>query len=239
MPRARAIPTVPVRNRLLAGLPPDELSRLGPSLDSTTLELGRRLEVPGRIPTHVYFPWSGVCSLTAAMEDGHVVEVATIGNEGVVGMSAYFGSQLADTLTIVQVPGAGADAMKVGTFRAEMERRGPLYHLIRRYSQALLALIMQTAACNAIHDVEQRCARWLLMTHDRAGQDRFMLTQEYLATMLAVRRPSVTVVAGKLQRQGMIHYRRGEILIRNRKRLESRSCECYRVVQTHFERLLG
>jgi CRP-like cAMP-binding protein len=226
------------QNRLLAALPAGELSRLRPSLTTTTLEFRRRLEVPGKPPTHVYFPWSGVCSLTAAMEDGRIIEVATIGNEGVVGMFAYFGSQLPDALTVVQVPGAGADAMRVRTFVAEMDRRGPLYHLVRRYSQALLALIMQTAACNALHDVEQRCARWLLMTHDRIRHDRFRLTQEYLAAMLAVRRPSVTVVARKLQHEGMIAYRRGEILILNRRQLESQSCECYRVVQAHFERLL-
>src|SRR5437762_3483484 len=113
------------RNRLLAALPPEELSRLRPSLSKTTLDFRKRLELPGKPPTHVYFPWSGVCSLTAAMKDGRIIEVATIGNEGVVGMSAYFGSQLPDALTVVQVPGAGADTMRVGTFTAEMERRGP------------------------------------------------------------------------------------------------------------------
>lgn len=225
------------RNRLLAALPSDEFERLLPGLEERPLDQHQRLEEPGQLPTHVYFPWSGVCSLTTTMRDGRMVEVGTIGNEGMVGMSAYFGAQMPEALTLVQVPGEGAHAMRVGAFIAEMAREGPLYQLVRRYSQALLALMMQSVACNALHEVDRRCARWLLMTHDRAG-DHIRLTQEYLASMLGVRRPSVTEVARRLQRAKLIEYRRGRITILNRKGLEKLSCECYGVVRAHFERLV-
>jgi CRP-like cAMP-binding protein len=225
-------------NRLLGALAPDEYRRLRPLLSETGLEQHKRLQEPGVPASHVYFPWSGVCSLTATMRDGRMVEVATIGNEGLVGMSAYFGGYLPEAATIVQVPGAGAHVMRVGSFLAEMQREGGLYHLVRRYSQALLALILQSVACNALHDIDQRCARWLLMTHDRAGGDLLLLTQEYLATMLGVRRPSVTEVAKRLQRARLIQYRRGRIAIVDRDGLESLSCECYRAVRLHFDRLL-
>ena len=226
------------RNRLLNALPPDEYERVRPQLTETTLELHKCLEEPGTTSSYVHFPWSGVCSLTATMRDGRMVEVGTIGNEGVVGMSGYFGGQLPDVMTVVQVPGSGAHVMRRGVFLAEMDRAGALYHLVRRYSQALLALMMQSVACNALHDIDQRCARWLLMTHDRVDGDVLELTQEYLATMLGVRRPSVTDVARRLQRAKLIDYRRGRIRILDRGGLEARSCECYATVRRHFERLV-
>jgi len=209
-----------------------------PLLTETSLELHKCLEEPGTTSSYVYFPWNGVCSLTATMRDGRMVEVGTIGNEGVVGMSGYFGGQLPDVMTVVQVPGSGAHVMRRGVFLAEMDRAGALYHLVRRYSQALLALMMQSVACNALHEIDQRCARWLLMTHDRVDGDVLELTQEYLATMLGVRRPSVTDVARRLQRAKLIDYRRGRIRIVDRRGLEARSCECYTTVRHHFERLL-
>jgi CRP-like cAMP-binding protein len=235
MPRPR--PTTSRRNRLLSALPPEEYDRISPMLAETTLEQHKRLEEPGTKPTHVYFPWSGVCSLTVTMSTGAMCEVATIGNEGMVGMGAYIGAQVPDALTVVQVPGDGAHTMRVGSFVAEMEREGLLYSLVRRYWQALTTLMMQSVACNALHDVDQRCARWLLMTNDRAG-DEIRLTQEYLASMLGVRRPSVTGVARRLQRARLIEYRRGRITILNRAGLEKLSCECYPVVRAQFDRLV-
>src|SRR4029079_430636 len=226
------------RNRLLNALPPDEYERIRPLLAETTLELHKRLEEPGATSSYVYFPWSGVCSLTATMRDGRMVEVGTIGNEGVVGMSGYFGGQLPDVMTLVQVPGSGAHVMRRGVFLAEVDRARALYPRVRRYSQALLALMTQSVACNALHDIDQRCARWLLMTHDRVDGDVLELTQESLATMLGVRRPSVTDVARRLQREKLIDYRRGRIRIVNRSGLEARSCECYATVRQHFERLV-
>lgn len=227
----------PARNRLLAALPPEELERLRPELIETTLDHNRRLELPGAPASFVYFPWGGVCSMTTLMSDGRMVEVGTIGNEGMVGMSVYFGGQMLEVLTVVQVPGPGAHMMRAGAFAAEMQRRGPLYELVRRYSQALLALMMQSVACNALHVVDQRCARWLLMTHDRAGAS-FLLTQAHLAAMIGVRRSSVSEVAKRLQRQGLMKYARGRITILNRAGLEKLTCECYHTVRENFDRLV-
>jgi CRP-like cAMP-binding protein len=226
------------RNRLLAALPPDEYRRLEPELTSVALPHHTLLESVGGPIERIYFPWDGVCSFTTTMRDGRTVEVATIGNEGVVGIAAYFGGRLPDTETIVQVPGEGATMMRAGTFVAEMERRGGLYQLVRRYSQALLALMAQSVACNALHDMDQRCARWLLMTHDRVEADTLLLTQEYLAAMLGARRPTVTLVAKRLQANGLIDYRRGRIVIKDRPGLARLSCECYAVVRSQFERLV-
>ena len=166
-----------------------------------------------------------------------MVEVGTIGNEGMVGISVYFGAMLLEVLTVVQVPGPGAHMMRAGVFAAEMERRGALYELVRRYSQALLALMMQSVACNGLHAVDQRCARWLLMSHDRAGSS-FILTQEHLAAMLGVRRSSVSEVAKRLHAQGLMKYARGRITILNRRGLEKLTCECYGVVRATFDRLV-
>jgi CRP-like cAMP-binding protein len=227
------------RNRLLGALAPDEYARLAPLLTPTgVLTQGTVLEPRQQQPTFAYFPWSGVCSLTTVMLDGRVVEVGTIGNEGVVGMSAYFGTQGEDLETVVQVEGGGASMMRVGTFVAEMERRGALYQLVRRYSQALLALMTRSVACNALHDVEARGARWLLMTHDRVEGASFGLTHEYLASMLGVRRPTVTLVLKSLQQKGLIRSSRGRITILKRQGLQALSCECYAVVRGYFDRLV-
>ena len=221
---------------MLAALPPEDYRRLKPSLTTTTLEHHKLLEDGSEPITHVYFPWGGVCSLTTTMSDGRMVEVGTIGNEGLVGMAAYFGGRLPHTKTLVQVPGEGADVMRVRAFVAEMEKEGALYQMVRRYSQALLALMAQSVACNALHDINQRCARWLLMTHDRVGDATLLLTQEYLATMLGVRRSSVTGVAKALQAKGLIKYSRGRIVILNRAGLLKLSCECYAVAREALER---
>lgn len=224
------------QNRLLAALPPDEYRRLKPALTATTLEHHKLLEAGDEPITHVYFPWGGVCSLTATMSDGRTVEVGTIGNEGLVGMAAYFGGRLPNTMTLVQVPGEGAHVMRVRAFVAEMEREGALYDVVRRYSQALLVLMAQSVACNALHDINQRCARWLLMTYDRVGGDTLLLTQEYLAAMLGVRRSSVTDVAKALQHQGLIKYSRGRIVVLDRPGLLKLTCECYLLTRAELDR---
>jgi hypothetical protein len=172
--------------------------------------------------------------MTVAMSDGRTVEVGTIGNEGLVGISAYFGGRLPNIKTVVQVPSEGADVMRVRNFVVEMEKEGALYRLVRGYSQTLLALMSQSAACNALHDVNQRCARWLLMTHDRVGGDTLLLTHEYLAAMLGVRRSSVTVVAKALQDAGLIKYKRGRIVILDRPGLMNLTCECYSITRANL-----
>jgi CRP-like cAMP-binding protein len=224
-------------NRILAALPPEEIERLRPHLTRRSLVLGDVLHPPGQTIDTVYFPHSGVCSFTLTMRDGRTVEVGTIGNEGIAGMALVFHGPFGESQTVVQVGDGEADGMRAGFFLAEMDRRGPLHHLVNRYSQALMSLIMQSVACNALHDVPQRAARWLLMTHDRVGADAFQLTQEYLAAMLGVRRPTVTVIARELQTKGLINYRRRNIRILDRAGLERASCECYGVVRREFDRL--
>jgi CRP-like cAMP-binding protein len=165
------------------------------------------------------------------LESGDMVEVATIGREGMVGIFASDGEERAPSLSMVQAAIEVCYRLRATVFREEMDRRGPFHQLMTRYMHAHVGLIMQSTACNAMHTVEQRLARWLLMAHDRVGLDDFPLTQEFLAMMLGVSRPSVTIVAGTLQKAGLITYHRGHLKIVNREELEAASCECYRVVR--------
>ena len=228
--------TVTAPNRLLAALPPDEYERLTAGATLVPLPVGKILHHPGQVPDLVYFPSSGVCSFTTRMRDGRIIEVGTIGREGFVGLSAYLGQPLDNVETVVQVPGDNAIAISRAAFLAELERGGALRELVARYAQAFLTMMMQSVACNALHDIPQRAARWLLMTADRTG-DRFQLTHEYLAAMLGVRRPTVTLIARDLQAAGLIAYRRREIVVTDREGLEKAACECYPVVKKAFDAL--
>jgi CRP-like cAMP-binding protein len=172
------------------------------------------------------------------MRDGLAVEVGTIGNEGMVGTPVLLGADLSPTRAFAQVPGE-ALRMRTVLFKEEMQNGGPLPDLVRRYTQAMVNQISQSVACNHLHSVGQRMCRWLLMTHDWVGADEFPLTHEFLAQMLGVRRPSVSVVAGILQKAGLIRYHRGRITVLDRKGLEAASCECYEVVRKESDRLLG
>jgi CRP-like cAMP-binding protein len=191
-------------------------------------------------PIHqIYFPNDGVCSMTTVMSDGRMVEVATIGNEGVVGISAIFGRETANGESLVQVPGTDAWALGIGDFRFELEQSTGLALIINRYLQAFLVMVLQSTACNSLHAAEERCARWLLMTRDRVGRDEFPMTQELLAVMLGVRRPTVTLILQKLGHRGLIRYSRGRLAVANGPELERVSCECYSTVQTELNRLLS
>jgi CRP-like cAMP-binding protein len=186
----------------------------------------------------VHFPTVGVVSLVTMTEDGSSVELALIGNEGVVGVGVFLGSRrLSNQRAVVQVPG---ESLRVDAdiFQAELAQDGKVSALLQNYTVALLTQIGQGVACNRLHSLEERCARWLLMTGDRVGRDEFPITQEFLAQMLGVRRPSVTLAAGVLQRAGFISYRRGEMQLLDRDGLEQSSCECYGVVRDAYERLL-
>ncbi len=186
----------------------------------------------------VYFPGGGVCSITNVMSDGRMVEVATIGNEGMVGVTAFLGGDIAVGDAFVQLEDGPAQAMTTEAFHRELDRRGPFYDQMSRYAQAYQALIMQSAACFSMHSVEERCCRWLLMTHDRAHRDEFQLTHELLSYMLGARRPTVSLVLGTLERTGAIQNGTKRITIVDRNRLEEMSCECYAAVVAVFERLL-
>jgi CRP-like cAMP-binding protein len=225
---APAPPPTRNHNRLLAALPPDDYNRIAPTLQLIPLKLKRVLHKPGEPIRDVYFPGGGFCSMLTVLDDGRMVEVATIGREGMVGTSAILDGGPVSAMAMVLAEMKTCYRMAVADFRSEMDRRGALFHLLGRYSQALAGFIMQSTACNAVHSVEQRLARWLLLASDRVGSHDFPLTQEFAAMMLGAARPTVSVVAGTLQKAGLITYHRGQVTILNRKKLEGASCECYR-----------
>jgi CRP-like cAMP-binding protein len=226
-------------NELLARLPAADYQRLLPHLETVPLPFKYVLHRAGDEVRRVYFPCGGVCSITHVMADGRMVEMATVGKEGLVGITAFFGGGLEPGEAIVQVPDGSAQVLDVAVFRAEMERRGVLHDLVGRYVQAYIVFLTQSVACNALHSVEERLARWLLMSHDRMGQDDFSLTQEFLAVMLGVRRSSVTLAFGALSRAGLVEHATKKIRVKNRQGLEAASCECYSEVVKHFARLLS
>ena len=215
-------------NRLLAALPADDYTRIARTLEIVPLKLKDFLHKPGEPIRYVYFPGGGFCSLVTVLEDGGMVEVATIGREGMVGASAVLDGNPPASAAMVQGETDTCYRMSADAFRREMDRRGTFYELLTQYAQALVGFIMQSTACNAVHTVEQRLARWLLMARDRMGSDDFPLTQEFAAMMLGATRPTVTVVAGTLQKAGLIRYRHGHVTIVDGENLEAASCECYR-----------
>jgi CRP-like cAMP-binding protein len=218
-----------VRNRLLAALPIADRHRIVPTLDVIPLKLKETLHTPGERPRYVYFPGGGFCSAVAVLEDGRMIEVATIGREGMVGISAVLGGRpTSSSAAIVQGAADTCYRMTADALSGELDRRGAFYDILTDYTEALIGFIMQSTACNAVHTVEQRLARWLLMAHDRMESDDFPLTQEFAAMMLGATRPTVSIVAATLQHAGLITYYRGQVTIVNRKRLEATSCECYR-----------
>ncbi|TMK58120.1 MAG: Crp/Fnr family transcriptional regulator [Actinobacteria bacterium] len=226
-------------NRLLDALPEDEYQRLAGKIERRTMSLKHVLHGAGARITEVHFPVDAVVSVLTQMDDGPSVEIATVGNEGLVGLTVSLGG---DTMNpreraVVQV-GGDVFSMEAGAFREEMARGGALTSLIQRYTQAFLSQVTQQVACNGLHSVEQRCARWLLLTHDRVGVDEFPMTHEFLAQMLGVRRASVTVTVGVFQRAGFIELRRGRLTITDREGLEETACECYSATREVWNRLL-
>ncbi|HUF23962.1 MAG TPA: Crp/Fnr family transcriptional regulator [Vicinamibacterales bacterium] len=228
-----------VGNRLLALLPSHELQRLMSRMERVPMTRKRVLHKGGEPIHEVYFPNDGVCSMTTVMRDGRMVEVATIGNEGLVGLNAMFCRETTNSESLVQVPGTDAWALGVHDFRAELEQGTGLAMVVNRYLQAFLVMVLQSAACNSLHSAEERCARWLLMTRDRVGSEEFPMTQELLAVMLAVRRPTVTLILQKLGQRGLVRYSRGRLAIANGAGLEQVACECYSTVRAEFDRLLS
>jgi CRP-like cAMP-binding protein len=227
-------------NRLLAALPTDEYLRLSSSLKTEPLKFKQILQKRGEKVRTIYFPGGGVCSVTNVMEDGRLIEVATVGKEGMIGLTALSDDEpLGESMVQVPVPNQTAQVMAVSVFKREMERRTPLYLIVQRWSQVFLSMVMQSVACNGLHSVEERCARWLLQTHDRVGKgsEEFLLTQEFLAVMLGARRPSVTITIGTLQKAGMITYGHKKMSILNRTGLENVSCECYSAIKNQIDRL--
>lgn len=225
-----------MRNRLLGGLPPEDVERVRPHLEHVYLEQRDLLYDPEVPIDFVYFPETAIISLVSNMSDGGTVEVGTAGCEGMAGLPVFLAEDTSSIQAFTQIPG---DAVRIAT-GAFLELAGPpgaFHRLMLRYTQAFLTQVAQTAACNGAHLVEERCARWLLMTHDRVAGDDFPLTHEFLAFMLGVRRAGVTVAMRGLHDRQLVRYSRGKVRILDRTGLEAMSCECYGVVREHYRRL--
>ncbi|HEX5436636.1 MAG TPA: Crp/Fnr family transcriptional regulator [Gemmatimonadaceae bacterium] len=225
-------------NRLLRALPRADYQRLLPALETVSLAQGRVLFNDHECISHVYFPQHSVVSLLTLVGDGPAVDVAIVGNEGMVGVNVFLGAHTATTRAVSRIPN-DARRMTVGAFRRALTDGVALRQLTLRYTQTLLGQISQCAACNQRHPVEQRCARWLLMAHDRVGADHFFLTQECLGRVLDVRRPTVSAAAHHLQEAGAIRYSRGKISITSRACLERAACGCYRIIEQDYARAFG
>jgi CRP-like cAMP-binding protein len=228
----------PPRNRILAALPKTDYKRIMTHMERVLVENGQLAYDVDKPIKFVYFPLTGVFSLVTFMEDGEGVEVATIGNEGMVGLPLFLGVDRTSGKAFTQVQGDSL-RMTAAVFKEQIRRQGPLTRTLHCYTQALMVQISQGMACNGLHSIRQRCARWLLLTQDRVGAETFQLSQEFLALMLGVRRAGVNKVATELKQAGLIQYSRGMIRILKRKELEDTSCECYRVIKKEFDRLLG
>src|ERR687886_1741416 len=228
----------PSANRLLAAVPRAEYRRLLPYLEPVSLALRQNLYAAHTPMPYVWFIERGVVSVFRVTQEGTLIEIAMIGHEGMVGLPVFLGSESTPSQALVQIPGTGL-RMPTTAFRREVPPGSPLHDLLHRYTQTLINQMAQGMVCNRMHSIAQRCARWLLLTHDRVDADQFPLTQQFLAHMLGVRRASVTTVASTLQKAGLIRYSRGVITILDRPGLEAAACECYRIIEAEYGRLLG
>lgn len=226
------MPTQEFKNSLLRALDRDIIERL--AFRPVTFEVGREIEYPGRPINHLFFVEEGMASQTVTFGNGSQVEVGMFGYESVIGVSALMGTKESLNRVYTQIAGSGYSC-KVADAKAEFGRCSNFQDLALRYVQAQLVQVMQSAACNAKHEVEQRLARWLLICADRAHSDSFKMSQEYLAEMLGSTRPTVTDAAGHLKAEGLIEYSRGMMHIRDSKGLEGRACECYTVIRQHLD----
>ncbi|WP_213958986.1 MULTISPECIES: Crp/Fnr family transcriptional regulator [unclassified Variovorax] len=227
----------PLDNHLLCTLPDAERKRWFPELESVDMPLGQVLYESGRALSHVYFPTTSIVSLLYVMESGASAEIAVVGNEGIVGISLFMGGESTPSRAVVQSAGHGF-RLKANLMKKEFNRAGPVLHLLLRYTQALITQMAQTAACNRHHSLDQQLCRWLLLSLDRLQGSDLVMTQELIANMLGVRREGVTEGALKLQQAGLIRYARGHISVLDRAGLEKRTCECYAVVKSEYDRLL-
>lgn len=225
-------------NGLLSSLPSEELARLWPKLERVELDLRRILLRPDEPIAAVWFPETGWVSMLAMLADGRSAEVGLVGSEGFVGLPLLLGSDASAVEAMVQAPGVML-RIEAQAFRQALDENPAFRTLLLRYALAFQQQVTQTAACNGHHALDQRLARWLLMAHDRAQGDDFPMTQEFLAMMLCVHRPGVTVAARLFQHAGLIRYGHGQIAVVDRAGLEAAACECYDAVRGQFGRLLG
>lgn len=224
------------KNRILSSLSAADYARFSTQLEVVTLAAGTILQEEGEPTAYVYFPETAILTILAQLEDGDSIEVAGVGNEGMVGVCVFLGVVNAPAQVLVQVAGT-AVRLASRALRAETSRGGALHDILARYTHALLSSAGQTIACNRFHHLDARCARWLLTTHDRVPGESFILTHEFLALMLGVRRAGVTTAAGALQAAGFISYAQGHVTVLDRRGLETAACECYRVVRAELDQV--
>jgi CRP-like cAMP-binding protein len=230
--------TMPIGNLFLDSLSTDSLARLAPKLERISVTIGSTIATFGKHTEHVVFPLASVVSAVTTMQDGAGVEVMLVGREGFYGVQVALGDSMSPNDAMVQLPNS---ILRITSddFASAVNDDAALMQRVLRYVQATLDSVSQLSACNRLHPINERCARWLLMAHDRVAGDEILLTQEYLATMLGVRRPSVSIAASALDEAGFIRYSRGRILMRDRHGLEGATCECYFAVNASLERTLG
>jgi CRP-like cAMP-binding protein len=226
----------PRHNFLLGALPPPELDRLLPHLEPVEMDIRYQVYDVGKRIDAVHFPLTAVYSMVTLVDGETVIEVGTIGREGMVGLPVFLGATTSPNSVFVQIPGTGA-VMPAAALQEVLRGDGALHRQLHRYTQATLVQLAQNVGCNRVHTTEERTARWLLTTSDRVRNDEFPLTQEFLAQMLGVRRATVSLAAGILQSAGLIRYRRGVITIVDRDGLQDVACDCYLIVRREFEAL--
>jgi CRP-like cAMP-binding protein len=227
----------PRQNHLLDALSEEEYQRLFPYLERVQVKTGDCIHEPGDHLRYAFFPATCIVSLLSIMEDGLTCEIAMVGNEGMIGVALFMGGGGMPNRAVALSTGY-AYRLRRQSFIQEFNRNGPMFHLLLRYSQALMTHIAQKAVCNRHHTIDQQLCHWLLLNLDRIPGNKLILTQDLIASMLGVRREGVTEAAGKLQRVGLIDYRRGHITVLDRPGLKDRSCECYQVTKSEFDRLL-
>jgi CRP-like cAMP-binding protein len=233
------MPNSPPGNRLLSALPPADQARLTARMTDVTFGHKETVYLPGGPLDYVYFPRSGMLSATVVMADGTSAEVAVIGREGMAGVSSCLGATRCPEDVYCQIAPCVCGRLPAADFVAAVERGGPVREAAHAYVRAALTASARMTACNALHPVDERAARWLLMCHDRVGADEFPLTHEFMAVMLGVRRATVTTTAASLQSAGVIRYRQGRVTVLDRAALEDAACECYRAVREPFEAAAG
>ena len=228
----------PTQNRLLASLPSEELKALLPHLEHVSLSRRQTIILPDEPIPFIYFPINSLLSLVTVMEDGSTVEAGAIGREGMAGLPILLDAGTTPMRTLTQIPGQ-AVRVKAQIIKEAFDTGGALRHILHRYIHTTIVVGSQSAACNRLHHLEARLCRWLLMSSDGVGSEELSLTQDFLGTMLGVRRAGVSEAASQLMDKGLIRYQRGRIQIVDKKSLETAACECYRVVKAEYDRLLG
>ena len=226
------------KNFLLAALSEDDFERVKSKMESVSFKLGEVLYESGEKMEYVYFPTTAIISLLYIMENGATAEIGVVGNDGILGVSLFMGGETTTSRAVIQSAGK-AVRMKIKDMKAEFALGGRFQALLLRYTQALMTQISQTAVCNRLHSIEQQLCRWLLLSHDRLDSDKLVMTHDLISNMLGVRREGITLAAQKLATQKLIINTRGTMTVIDRQGLESAVCECYKVVNEEYNRLLG